>query len=172
MKPSLAALRRLGGEGVQVIATYPNNDAGGQRIIAELKTFAEGRPNGVQLHRSLGRFDYHGLLALAQGGTPVVCVGNSSSGIKETPAFGCPTVNIGSRQDRRLRARNVQDTGYEEGEIYGAIRAGLYDPVVRERAQTAENPYGTGGAGAKVADLLATVPLGPVLLRKRMTAAG
>lgn len=170
--PALAALRRLGEDGVQVILSYPNNDAGGRRIVAALEAFMEDSSAGVQLHRSLGRANYHGLLALARGGTAVVCAGNSSSGIKETPAFGCPTVNIGSRQDGRLRAANVRDAGYDEGEITAAIRAGLKDGEFRRRAQTCENPYGTGDAGRKVADVLASVPLGQKLIRKRMTIPG
>ena len=35
------------------------------------------------------------------------CVGNSSSGIKETIIFNVPTVNIGQRQKSRLKPSNV-----------------------------------------------------------------
>ena len=110
--PSLVALQRLAQEGVQAVATYPNNDAGGRRIIEVIRNwFGSGLPN-VQLHRSLGRHLYYGVLALARNPSlAVACVGNSSSGIKETPAFGCPSVNIGSRQLGRLRAGNVLDVG-------------------------------------------------------------
>ncbi len=34
-------------------------------------------------------------------------VGNSSSGVVETPRFGVPTVNIGSRQAGRIICQNV-----------------------------------------------------------------
>ncbi|MDA1131861.1 MAG: UDP-N-acetylglucosamine 2-epimerase [Proteobacteria bacterium] len=170
--PALAALAELANDGVQVMLTYPNNDAGGRRIIAALEAFAADAPPGVQLHRSLGRANYHGLLALARTGIAVVCAGNSSSGIKETPAFGCPTVNIGSRQQGRLRAANVLDAGYDAAEIAAAIRAGLTDAAFRAAAATCENPYGTGDAGAKIAEVLATVPLGEHLIRKRMTLEG
>ena len=148
LAPSLAALERLAGEGVQVIATYPNNDAGGRPIVATLERWsAKGIPN-VQLHRSLGRWLYHGVLALArQADGRVACVGNSSSGIKETPAFGCPTVNIGSRQQGRLRADNVIDAGYSADEIESAARRCLYDEEFRAACRTVDNPYGTGVAG-------------------------
>ena len=84
----------MASEGVQVIATYPNNDAGGKAIIEISKI------NKMHLqftvHRSLGRYLYHGILALAKKPSyRVACVGNSSSGIKETAVFGCPTINIG-----------------------------------------------------------------------------
>jgi UDP-N-acetylglucosamine 2-epimerase (non-hydrolysing)/GDP/UDP-N,N'-diacetylbacillosamine 2-epimerase (hydrolysing) len=173
LAPSLAALERLAGEGVQVIATYPNNDAGGRRIVAALDAWAARKIANVQLHRSLGRWLYHGVLALARlPGARVVCAGNSSSGIKETPAFGCPAVNIGSRQRGRLRADNVVDADYSAGEIEAAIRRGLFDEAFRAGCRVVDNPYGTGDAGRKIADVLARAELGPALLRKSMTLRG
>ena len=77
-----------------------------------------------------------------------------------------------SRQDGRLRATNVCDAGYDEDEIYAAIRVGLEDVEFRQRARTCENPYGTGNVGRKIADVLASVELGQKLIRKRMTIGG
>lgn len=173
LEPSLVALERLAREGVQVILTYPNNDAGGRAIIDRLEEFkARGVPN-TQVHRSLGRHLYHGVSALAKGcAVRVACVGNSSSGLKETPAFGCPTVNIGSRQDGRLRGENVLDAGYDADAIFTATKRCLFDDVFRDLCQGAENPYYLGGAGPKIATILAEVPLDQTLIRKRMTLRG
>jgi UDP-hydrolysing UDP-N-acetyl-D-glucosamine 2-epimerase len=171
--PSLRALERLGAEGMQVIGTYPNNDAGGRRIIAVLNAWIARKPANVQLHQSLGRWLYHGVLGLARlPEARIVCAGNSSSGIKETPAFGCPAVNIGSRQLARLRAGNVIDTDYKAEEIEAALRRALYDEPFRALCRTVTNPYGTGDAGKKIANVLATVDLSPALLRKEMTLRG
>jgi UDP-N-acetylglucosamine 2-epimerase (non-hydrolysing)/GDP/UDP-N,N'-diacetylbacillosamine 2-epimerase (hydrolysing) len=171
--PALTALEQLADEGVQVILTYPNNDAGGRRIIASLNRFVEGGRPGVQLHRSVGRHYYHGLLALARNpNVSLACAGNSSSGIKETPAFGCPTVNIGSRQDGRLRAGNVIDADYNSDQIHGAINRALFYRVFRMRCRSLDNPYGTGEAGRKISDILARASLGDRLLRKKMTLRG
>ncbi len=171
--PALAALSRLAQENVQVILTYPNNDAGGRRIIASLARFVEGGRSGVQLHRSVGRHYYHGLLALARNpNLAVVCAGNSSSGIKETPAFGCPAVNIGSRQERRLRAGNVIDAGYDADKIHRAITRALYGDAFRRRCRSVNNPYGTGEAGRKISDVLAKTDIDGRLLRKKMTLQG
>lgn len=171
--PSLQALERLAADGVQIVATYPNNDAGGRHIITALNSWFGGGRSGIQVHRSLGRHLYHGVLALAwDADLKVACVGNSSSGIKETPAFGCPTVNIGSRQLGRLRGANVIDAGYEADAIVEAIRRCLHEPGFRKTAREGENPYGVGDAGPKVAATLASVPLGQALLRKGMTLRG
>jgi UDP-hydrolysing UDP-N-acetyl-D-glucosamine 2-epimerase len=173
VRPSLRALKSLAEEGVQVVMTYPNNDAGGRRIIVELEKMAAERLPGIQLHRSLGRNLYHGLLARARDPKArVALVGNSSSGIKETPAFGCPTVNIGSRQQGRLRADNVLDVGYEAVDIFAGMHKALYDETFRRQCGGCLNPYGLGDAGKKIADVLATIPLTGRLLRKRMTLQG
>lgn len=173
LDPSLEAMARLAVEGVQVILTYPNNDAGGRPISEALERLnRKGIPN-LQTHRSLGRYTYHGVLALARDPVlRVACVGNSSSGIKETPVFGCPTVNIGSRQEGRLRGENVIDAGYSADEIEAATRRCLFDEEFRRQAQNTHNPYYLGDAGKKIADVLATVPLDEKLIRKRMTLKG
>lgn len=173
LRPSLDAIERLASEGVQVILTYPNNDAGGRQIIEGLEAFSARRVPGTQVHRSLGRHLYHGVLALSKlDGARVACAGNSSSGLKETPAFGCPTVNIGSRQDGRLRGNNVLDAGYDAAVIYEALRRCLFDSDFRHRCLAAPNPYWLGDAGPKIAHVLATVPLDQALIRKRMTLVG
>ena len=171
--PSLVAIEKLAAEGVQTILTYPNNDAGGQAIIESLEAFGARRIPGTQIRRSLGRHLYHGILALARNQLiRVACIGNSSSGLKETPAFGCPTVNIGSRQKGRLRGQNVVDAGYDADAIAVAMQKCLFNDSFRLVCRDAENPYWLGDAGPKIADVLATVSLDSQIIRKRMMLRG
>jgi UDP-hydrolysing UDP-N-acetyl-D-glucosamine 2-epimerase len=174
LRPSLEALTQLANEGIQVILTYPNNDTGGEVIIRSLQEFISIRHSNIQLHQSLGRYTYHGLLSLSRiAGWRVACVGNSSSGIKETPIFGCPTVNIGSRQQGRLRGENVLDVNYDAKEICSAIRRCLFDEEFRAICSSTKNPYGGGNAGKLITESLASVNLDPkIILRKRMMLAG
>jgi UDP-hydrolysing UDP-N-acetyl-D-glucosamine 2-epimerase len=173
LKPSLDAIRKLASRGVQIIITYPNNDAGGEAIISSIKSLESEAIPGVQVHRSLGRYSYNGLLALAWNPEiKVACVGNSSSGIKETPAFGCPTVNIGSRQEGRLRGDNVMDVGYFYQEIVSAVELCFESEDFREKCRNTNNPYYLGDAGKKVASVLSSIPLDRKLLRKLMTLKG
>jgi UDP-N-acetylglucosamine 2-epimerase (non-hydrolysing)/GDP/UDP-N,N'-diacetylbacillosamine 2-epimerase (hydrolysing) len=172
-RPVVAAIRRLAVDGVQCLVTYPNNDAGGRRIAAELQRLAAEKLSHVFVQQSIGRYNYHGVLALARDpNRRIACVGNSSSGIKETPAFGCPTVNIGSRQQSRLRSTNVLDTGYDADEIYHAVQRCLYDDAFRAQCRDCVNPYGIGNTGPRTAEILADVPLDTKLLRKLMTIRG
>lgn len=165
VRPSLEALEEAGHRwGCHVIVTAPNDDAGGRRIMQELDRFAARGLPFVQVHRSLGRAFYHGVLALA-----AVCAGNSSSGVKETPAFRCPAIDIGTRQQGRLRAANVLHVGYDRQQILAAIDTCLHDDTFRRTVATCDNPYGGGQAGERIADILATVPLDQRLLRKAMS---
>lgn len=148
----------------QVIITYPNDDAGGSKIIAKIKELeSEGHQN-IQVHKSLGRHFYHGVLNVA-----ALCIGNSSSGIKETPAFHCPCINVGTRQKGRLRADNVIDVDYNENEISQTIHQCLFDKAYIEKVQKCSNPYGAGRAGEQIAEVLATIALDTKLIQKKMT---
>ena len=167
VRPSIEALRRLAAEGWQVVATFPNNDAGGRHIIDEMKAL-EATP-GFVIRKSLGRRRFHGLLNVIGRGGRGAFAGNSSAGIKETPVFGCPVVNIGSRQQGRLRATNVIDVPYDTDAIEAALRRCADDEAFRQQCATCENPYGAGNAGPRIAEVLATVAIDTNLVRKRMT---
>jgi len=165
VRPSLAALEDAVREfGAQVIITYPNDDAGGRRIAREIEELAAKQPAGMQVHRSLGRYYYHSVLNVA-----AACLGNSSSGIKETPFFHCPCINIGPRQRGRLRANNVIDVGYDRVEILAAIGRAVHDEGFRRQVAECVNPYGAGNAGPRIADVLATISIDRELIQKKMT---
>jgi UDP-hydrolysing UDP-N-acetyl-D-glucosamine 2-epimerase len=167
--PALQALRNLARQGYQCVITYPNNDAGGKRIIQCIEDVASQNIPGIHVVRSLGRHRFHGMLNLIGRVGRGAFVGNSSAGIKETPALGCPAVNIGSRQQGRLRANNVLDVPYEMEAIQAAITRCVEDEAFRRQCQTCDNPYGAGDAGRRIADVLATMPIDLRLLQKKMT---
>ena len=102
----------------------------------------------------------------------IACVGNSSSGIKETPAFGCPTVNIGSRQSGRLRALNVLDADYKTNDIYQMVSKALFDEDFKKLSNNAENPYGQGNSATQIVEILKNTNINPTLLNKKMTLQG
>lgn len=167
VRPALDTLTALAGRGYQVIITYPNNDAGGMRIIHELQAFERNPVPNIQVTKSLGRRRFHGVLNFI-GRHRGAFVGNSSAGIKETPAFGCPAVNIGSRQQGRLRANNLIEVSYDAADLEKAILRCVEDDGFREQCRTCVNPYGAGQAGLKIAETLATIPIDRQLLQKKM----
>ena len=62
-------------------------------------------------------------------------MGNSSSGIKETVFFNCPTLNIGDRQKSRLKPRNVIDVPADKKKIINSINNNFKNYKIYE------NPY-------------------------------
>ena len=46
-----------------------------------------------------------------------ICIGNSSSGIKEANFFLCPSINLGNRQLNRLKPKSVFDVQEDEESI-------------------------------------------------------
>jgi UDP-N-acetylglucosamine 2-epimerase (non-hydrolysing) len=143
-----------------MVFTLPNADTGGRVITKKIAEFVAANAQAQSVD-SLGMQGYFSLMAIA-----AAMVGNSSSGIIESPSFKLPVVNIGTRQDGRTRAANVIDVGYVKNEIgQGIVRAlslefgaGLADLT---------NPYGDGKAAGKIVDNLRRAELGDRLLRKR-----
>jgi len=130
---------------IQFVITKSNADQGGARIN-ELLDEAEKNISNLHVFTSLGVRRYLSLMKYAD-----FVLGNSSSGIIETPAFRVPTVNIGDRQRGRLQSDNIINCGTEADLITDAIRKAMSD----EHKKVCENvvsPYGNGDAGRKIAD--------------------
>jgi UDP-N-acetylglucosamine 2-epimerase (non-hydrolysing)/GDP/UDP-N,N'-diacetylbacillosamine 2-epimerase (hydrolysing) len=155
------SLQALEDADVQVVATYPNSDAGGKAMIEVLKRWEE-RP-WLRVVPSLGQRRFASLLKEA-----AAMVGNSSSGIIEAPFFGLPVVNIGSRQAGRLRAENVLDAAHDQKSIRAAIECAMHDETFRTRARNSRNPYGDGHAGERIVEILTALEIGPELLDKQI----
>lgn len=120
--------------GLNVVATYPNNDAGSEAIIAVLKEWATANPGRVALVPNLGLRRFVSAAAEA-----AVVVGNSSGALIEVPALRTPAVNIGIRQKGRLHSDAVIDCGDSADEIARAISLAL-SPEMGPRLDS-PNPY-------------------------------
>ena len=144
----LHSIKKLSKLNIQIIITYPNSDYGGKKIIERINRL-KGTKN-IKIVRSLGRYLYHGVLALNNKKIKVVCAGNSSSGIKETAIFKCPVVNIGPRQNGRFRSSNVFDVKYDDKQIYETIFKCINDEKVYKKCLKTKNLYGGGSTGKKI----------------------
>ena len=137
----------------RVLITKANADAGGRTINRIIDTYADRRPGRVKAVASLGVRRYLSVMRAA-----AAVIGNSSSGMVEAPALGRPTVNLGARQDGRLRAASVIDCAETADEIRKAIGKAL-DPAFQARTAAVEPPYGRGGAAAAIHRILTSFPL-------------
>jgi UDP-N-acetylglucosamine 2-epimerase (non-hydrolysing)/GDP/UDP-N,N'-diacetylbacillosamine 2-epimerase (hydrolysing) len=143
-----------------VVFTLPNADTSGRIISRMIERFVETTPQASMI-ANLGTQGYLSMMFHA-----AAMVGNSSSGIIEAASFKLPVVNIGTRQDGRIRAANVMDVGYERHEIVTAIRKAT-DPAFRASLADLVNPHGSGHAAAAIVARLKDVMLDDRLMMKR-----
>lgn len=148
----LAALDKF--DDARIVITGVNADPGRAAVAERLTAYVAKRAERVTLHESLGQRRYLSVMRRA-----AAVVGNSSSGIIEAPALGVPTVNIGARQQGRLRAMSVIDCNESADGIAAAVAQAL-DPVFRAKVAGQSLPYGGGGTAVKIAAVLKTADLG------------
>lgn len=129
---------------MEFIVTKSNADQGGARINALLDE-AEAKIENLHVYTSLGVRRYLSLMKYAE-----FVLGNSSSGIVETPAFHIPTVNIGDRQRGRLQSRSIINCHTDKASIEAAIRQAM-TPQFRAVCRNVISPYGDGHAAERVA---------------------
>jgi UDP-hydrolysing UDP-N-acetyl-D-glucosamine 2-epimerase len=153
-------LAALSESGRPLVFTASNADHGGRAIAQRIRAFVGSRPTAA-LVENAGTDAYFGLMAAA-----AAMVGNSSSGIVEAASFALPVVNVGARQEGRLRPPNVIDVGNFRADILAGLQKALA-PAFREGLRGLVNPYGTGQASKAIVDRLKAVPIDDRLRRKR-----
>ncbi len=131
---------------------FPNADAGHGPIIEMARSYCR-RHADCDLFVNLGTLDYWGLLKQTR-----MLVGNSSSGIMETPSLALPCVNVGIRQRGRERAANIIDVTAEPGAIVEGMHQADSD-TFRNALKGMSNPYGDGTAATLIARVLRETPL-------------
>ena len=135
-----------------LIFTMPNADTGGRALISMIEAFVMHHTN-ARAFTSLGQLRYLSCIAHVDG-----VVGNSSSGITEVPSFKKGTINIGDRQLGRLQARSIINSQPDTKNISAAIKS-LYSEDFKTILEETTNPYGEGGASARVVKVLREVTL-------------
>jgi UDP-N-acetylglucosamine 2-epimerase (non-hydrolysing)/GDP/UDP-N,N'-diacetylbacillosamine 2-epimerase (hydrolysing) len=140
---------------ISTLIIMPNNDAGYSSIIRELKS------SKIQYVESLGIKDYINLLKRSSG-----LIGNSSSGIHETSTFNVPTINIGTRQNGRLRSENVIDVNHNEDEIINAIKKAI---EFNNKGKKVDNLYGDGNSAERIVEIIKKIDLSNDIIQKTIT---
>jgi UDP-N-acetylglucosamine 2-epimerase (hydrolysing) len=102
----------------------PNNDTGCDRIFEELERLQD-HPR----FRVFPSVRFEAFLTLMKNASFVV--GNSSAGVREAPAFGVPSVNVGSRQWGRAKSESIIHVEpVQEDIVAGIARAEAMGPVL------------------------------------------
>lgn len=132
------------------LITKANADAGGQIINEKIDTWVAKHPGQALAVTSLGVKRYLSAMAKA-----AFVAGNSSSGVVETPTFGVPTVDIGDRQNGRIRCDNVIHCEAETKAITDAMKQAMAPDFV-QKARTTVSPYFGGDTSGKIVSILET----------------
>lgn len=149
IQETIEAIKALG---IQAIVLLPNNDAGYSPIIKNLKS------SGLKWYPSLPTIKFVNIYRNVWA-----MIGNSSSGIHETPTLKIPAVNIGTRQQGRERAANVIDVDHDRKKIKLAIEKALYDNDFRNKVKNIINPYGDGKSSERIVRVLKTISLDGII---------
>lgn len=131
----------------EIVITKSNADYGGN-IINEF--FANEAEEHTQVHQfsSLGQARYISMLYQVE-----FMIGNSSSGIFESPFVGVPCINIGERQKGRFYTSNIITI---DG-TYTAMLSALEDmrtDSYKDGLRHINNPYGDGHSSERIVRIL------------------
>ena len=151
----LEAIDKL--EDTNIIFTKANSDTDGRIINQMIDEYVAKNAYKSVGFTSLGQLRYLSALQFVDA-----MVGNSSSGLAETPSFKIGTINIGDRQKGRIKAASVIDCKPNKSSIHQAF-VKLYSKEFQLVLQSCENPYGNGCASQKIIEELKKVDLQNIL---------
>lgn len=146
---------------LSLIAIFPNSDSGSELISNYLSNFLSDR---IFKFRNISRENYLNLLNSCK-----FIIGNSSSGIIEAPALKTPAINIGRRQEGRLRGINVIDCpdGNLE-ELENGFKEITSSDFIK-KLEKVNSPYGQGDSTDKIIDIIKGLEPNSELLTKEVT---
>jgi UDP-N-acetylglucosamine 2-epimerase len=96
----LAGLAQYSALGYEIMFCGMNTDPGYREITSEIQDYLRAHGGSV-----VQNMNHRGYIACMQRAALVI--GNSSAGVIEAPWVGCPSVNVGARQDGREMADSV-----------------------------------------------------------------
>ena len=146
-------------EDTNIIFTKSNSDTGGKIINKMIDEYVSKKVNSI-CFTSLGQLRYLSALQYVDA-----VVGNSSSGLLETPSFKKGTINIGDRQKGRIKASSVIDCLPLKKNILKAFDI-LYTKEFQTHLQRVSNPYGEVFSSEKIIKELKKADLKGILKKK------
>lgn len=149
----LKALDEL--KNTKIIITCPNSDEGSNEILELINEFRNSH-NNTAVFKSLGLVRYLSCMKYVD-----MVVGNSSSGIYETPSFKIPTINIGSRQQGRAQSSSIINCKPVKQDILNAIKLG-YEKDFSDTV----NIYEQDNTSDKILEILTTFDLNRIIKKE------
>ncbi len=129
---------------------WPNVDAGSDKVSNAIRIMRETHDlENFHFFKNMNSKDFLRLLLYSNG-----LIGNSSVGIRECSYLSIPSINIGTRQNKRIRGFNVIDVPHEKQLIIEAATR-----IKKQKRPKRSKIYGEGDSGEKIANILSDVSL-------------
>ena len=144
-------------EDTNIIFTKANSDVDGKVINQMINQYTKKNLKKSFCVASLGQLRYLSALQYID-----FIIGNSSSGLLEAPSFKTGTINIGDRQNGRLKAESVVDCLPNKKNIKRAIKK-IYSNRFQNILKDVKNPYDHGCVSKKITKVLKKVKLDEIL---------
>ena len=156
-KQMIKTIKAVSHLGYQHLIIFPNNDAGSGKILKEIKK------SKLNYAKTLSLREYKTLLS-----HKMVLIGNSSSAIHEAASFSVPAINIGSRQEGRLKPANVLTVDHNYIQIKKAIKKCLSNSF-NNKIKKLKNPYGDGKSSKRIINIIKKIDLKTFNTQKKLT---
>lgn len=131
-----------------LLFTGANADTNGSTINTVIQQYVATHSDKAAFFYSLGQLRYLSCLKHFD-----LMMGNSSSGVIESPSFKIPVVNIGDRQKGRIMARNIINSEICSEQISAAIDKCL-SVSFKESLKEMASPYGDGKSAQRILKVL------------------
>ncbi|MCV3378564.1 UDP-N-acetylglucosamine 2-epimerase [Campylobacter lari] len=133
-------------ENSTLIFTKANADENGIMINNMINDYCIKNKNKAKLFDNLGSLKYLSLMKIA-----TAVIGNSSSGICESPFFKTPCINIGDRQKGRICANNIINAKINE--LNDALKI-LISSTYKNNVKNMKNPFSNKNASQNIINVL------------------
>tara|TARA_B100001750_G_C15432373_1_gene559005 strand:+ start:85 stop:1254 length:1170 start_codon:yes stop_codon:yes gene_type:complete len=143
-----------------IIFTGVNSDASNSYINKKISKYIESDPQRLKYITNLGQQKYFSVMKYSE-----VVIGNSSSGIIEAPSFKVPTVNIGIRQNGRIKANSIIDCVENKAAIVDAINSAISEDM-KETCSNVVSPYAGPGVSEKIVDTIVNKNLEKIKIKR------
>jgi len=145
---------------VSIVFTKSNADTDSRIINEMIDSFVKKHSDNSCAVFSMGQLNYFSALQYID-----LVIGNSSSGIIETPSFRLPTINIGERQKGRVQNKNVINCLPEKDSISEAIDLAFSDMFI-ESIKNIKNVYEQDKTSKSIIDIIKRTNLSNIIKKR------